>query len=248
MKILFLSKYKWPHVGGVEKHIEMLSRVLTKRGHQIKVLTDEDVWKHQKLFDWADIIHVHDVFYRIFYLRLFYWHSKFFITFHGWEEIYPVPWKNIIIRKISEFLAKGNICVGEFIKKYYFTKPDFIIYGATTKRRKGTEVQRRKGAIYVGRGGKDLEYFKNLAKKMKIKLDVYVKDPKASKYFYKYRYAFVSGYLTILEAMSQGAEIRSYSDNKLKQDYLEMTPFKNPGYKIPEWKDVADVYEKLWKK
>ncbi len=256
MKILFLARYKWPRVGGVEKHMEMLSRELVKRGNEIKILTEEEVgsdkweiwkniWKYKELFDWADVIHIHDVFFWVFFIRPFYWNKKFFITFHGWEEIYPVPWKNIIIRKISELMASGNICVGDFIKKYYFTRPDYVIFGAA-ERFRDTKVQSRKGSIYVGRGGKELEYFKGLAKEMKLKLDIFTNDPNASQYFYKYKYAFVSGYLTILEAMSQKTEVRSFYDNKLKYDYLNMVPFENPGYKVPEWKDVADVYEKLW--
>lgn len=257
MKILFLARYKWPRVGGVEKHVHLVSKELESRGHTIKILTEAEVgkdkweiwrnvWKYKELFDWADVIHIHDVFFWVFFLRSFFWNKKFFVTFHGWEEIYPVPFKNIIIRKISELMANGNICVGEFIKKYYFTNPDFVIYGAVEKLNY-LEVK-RSGAIYVGRGGKDLEHFKNLAKKMKIKLDIFTNDPKASQYFYKYKYAFVSGYLTVLEAMSQKTEVKSFYGNKLKYDYLHMVPFENPEYKIPEWKDVADVYEKLWTK
>lgn len=258
MNILFLSKYKWPRVGGVEKHVHEISLRLQSKGHKIKILTEKEVgkdkweiwrniWKYKELFDWADVVHIHDVFFWVFFLRIFYLKKKFFITFHGWEEIYPVPIKNIIIRKISELLAKGNICVGEFIKKYYFTKPDFVIYGAS-QRHKGSMAQRRTGAIFVGREGKALDFFKKYAKDHKIKLDIFTNDPNVSKYFYKYKFAYVSGYLTILEAMSQGTEVISYYDNKLKYDYLDMTPFKDPDYKIPTWSDVTNVYEKLWKK
>ncbi|MBI5358324.1 hypothetical protein HZB69_01695 [Candidatus Amesbacteria bacterium] len=246
MKILFLMRYKWPHIGGVEKHVHMITRELAKK-HEIKYLTEKEVgtdkweiwrniWKYKRLFDWADVVHIHDVFFWIWT----------FVTFHGWEGVYPVPWKNIVVRKISEWMADGNICVGEFIRKYYYTKADFIIYGAAEK-----QITRRfskKDAIFVGKDGKDLEFYKKLAHKMKVKLDVFTSDPNASKYFYKYKYAFVNGYLAILEAMSQNTQVYAYYDNPLKYDYLNMTPFNNLGYKVPTWDRIADIYEKLWQK
>lgn len=39
MKILFVSRFYFPHLGGVEKHIEEVSRELVKRGHEITVIT-----------------------------------------------------------------------------------------------------------------------------------------------------------------------------------------------------------------
>ncbi len=257
MNILMLTRYKWPHIGGVEKHVHMISAILETRGHMIKYLTEAEVgtdkweiwrnvWKYKELFDWADVVHVHDVFFWVWWYKLFNRSKRIFVTFHGWEGIYPVPWKNIIVRKISEKMADGNICVGEFIKKYYFTSPDFVIFGAAEKVRRPKIV--RKDAIYVGRGGKDLEFYNALAKNRKVKLDVFTIDPQASENFYKYKYAFVNGYLAILEAMSQGTPVTTSYANQLKYDYLTMTPFNSSGYQIPTWADIADIYEKLWQK
>ena len=257
MKILVLVKRTWPEsVGGVEKHVYMIAKELRKK-HEIKYLTEKEVgtdkweiwrqiWKYKDLFDWADVVHIHDVFFWVFFIRLKYLNKKFFITFHGWEGIYPVPWKNIFVRKVSELMANGNICVGEFIKKYYFTKPDFVIFGAAGKIRRLKIF--RKGAVYLGRSGKDLEFYSALAKKMNVKLDVFTNDPKAGKYFYKYKYAFVNGYLAILEAMEQETPVIASYNNQLKYDYLTMTPFNSPGYQIPTWENIADIYEKLWSK
>ena len=94
MKVLFLSRYKWPRVGGVEKHVHEISKRLEIRGHKIKILTEEEVgkekweiwrniWKYNDLFDWADVVHIHDVYFWVLFLRPFYWYKKFFITFHG---------------------------------------------------------------------------------------------------------------------------------------------------------------------
>ena len=83
---------------------------------------------------------------------------------------------------------------------------------------------------------------------MNVKLDIFTNDPKAGKYFYKYKYAFVSGYLSMLEAMAQNTPVFTYYANPLKYDYLNMTPFKDKNFQIPTWSKVADIYEKLWQK
>ncbi len=276
MNILFMCRLYWPHVGGVEKHVEKISEILKKK-HEITIVCEKHdpklpdyemsrgvaiyrirgadkwtTWKwwfsHLNLINNADIVHIHDVFFWFLPFRLPYWSKKVFVTFHGWEGVYPILWKNIVIRKVSEWMAKGNICVGEFIKKYYGTKPDYVIYGAAEKS-KYPKVKRQ-GAIFVGRLDADqgLDYYKSLARKMKVKLDIFTSDPNAGKYFYKYKYAFVSGYLTILEAMAQNTPVFTYCNNPLKYDYLNMTPFKDQGFRIPTWSDVADIYEKLWQK
>ncbi|CAN5359120.1 glycosyltransferase family 4 protein [soil metagenome] len=41
MRVLFLSHFFYPHIGGVEKHIYLLSRKLIKQGHEITVLTEK---------------------------------------------------------------------------------------------------------------------------------------------------------------------------------------------------------------
>lgn len=141
MNILFLSRYKWPRVGGVERHIEMLSRELKKRGHVIKILTEEEVgkekwgiwqniWKYKEMFDWADVVHIHDVYFWVFFLRPFYWHKKFFMTFHGYEGSDAPKLKQILWHRIAALFTNGNICIGDFHVKWYGVKPDFVSYGA----------------------------------------------------------------------------------------------------------------------
>src|SRR5258708_11449258 len=39
MKIVFLSPLFFPHIGGVEKHVYLLSRELIKKGHEVTVIT-----------------------------------------------------------------------------------------------------------------------------------------------------------------------------------------------------------------
>lgn len=159
MKIVFLTRLYYPHIGGVEKHVREVSKRLITRGHQVKIITEQydsdlkkteytdgievhrfpggnkwSTWKwmelNKQILDWADIIHAHDVYFWIIPYKLTHPFKKTFLTFHGWEEEYPIPFKNIIVRKLSELLAVGNICVGDFIGKWYKTKPDYVTYGA----------------------------------------------------------------------------------------------------------------------
>jgi hypothetical protein len=54
-----------------------------------------------------------------------------------------------------------------------------------------------------------------------------VLDPvnNVSDYLQKYNFAFVSGYLSILEAMAAKKLVFSVYDNPLKEDYLRQAPF-----------------------
>lgn len=90
------------------------------------------VWKwffqHLPLLKRADIIHCHDVFF--WYLPFtFFLRKKVYTTFHGYETVFPPQQKAILIRKLSEKLSQGNICIGAFIEKWYGTKADIISYG-----------------------------------------------------------------------------------------------------------------------
>lgn len=145
-----LTRRAWPEIGGVERHIFELAEILRRKGHTTSVISSKDL-KHPKikflglLFIWfwmlknidifakADIVHVHDV--AIWYLpvRFILLKKPFYVTFHGWEGKFPIPGRYKFIRKISEKMAWGNICVGEYIEKWYEIKADYIIYGAVYK-------------------------------------------------------------------------------------------------------------------
>lgn len=85
--------------------------------------------KHRDLITKSNIVHCHDVFFWFLPFRLLYPFKKVFTTFHGWEGVYPPTFKAKIIRKISEKLSFGNVCVGDYVQKWYGTKPDFVTYG-----------------------------------------------------------------------------------------------------------------------
>lgn len=166
-----MCRLYYPHVGGVEKHVEKISEILSKR-HQITIvcekhdpsLPDHEIYKdveifriplpervgdpssagqgHKKWLVWkwwlshlnlinkADVIHVHDVFFWFLPFRLPYWSKKVFITFHGYEGNDAPGFMQVFWHKLAAFLTRGNICIGDFHRKWYRVKPDFVSYGA----------------------------------------------------------------------------------------------------------------------
>jgi glycosyltransferase involved in cell wall biosynthesis len=147
-KVLFLSHYRYPHVGGVEKHIEEIRRILTKKGIDVKVISEVDIkyphikflglffiwiwlFKNRRLIEDAHIIHIHDVFIWYLPFRFLYPHKRVFTTFHGWEGIWPIPWKNIYLKRLAARLSTGTIVVGKYIEKYYGIQANKITYGGS---------------------------------------------------------------------------------------------------------------------
>ena len=299
MKVLFLSRFYWPHVGGVERHVEHLNRELIKKGHKITVVTlryESELSKSEnrdgvkiirlnclkaKFFGifsiWisilqhldeirnADVIHAHDVFIWYLPFKLLFPKKKVYMTFHGYES-YPIKRRAIFVRKVSELLSDGNICIGKFIEKWYGTKADIISYGAVDlkKFKQKEESKNNYDAIFASRldehtGIKTYIDAVRILKKrgMKFKLLVlgegkyekhakkyskvagWVKDPE--KYYKKARFAFVSRYLAILEAFESKKLVFAVYDNPVKKDYLYMTPYR-------KWLVISDNPDDLVKK
>ncbi len=157
-----------------------------------KQQTWQAVQELKQLFIDADIVHVHDVFWWILPIYSVI-KKKVFITFHGWEATFPVPFNSKIHRFIVSKLSQGTIHVGSFIQKFYWDKPTKVIYGGInpkrfTKAHVGAETKRvkQKSAIlkfvFVGRLDSDtdinlyLEFLKELqAKKIAFEM-VWVGD------------------------------------------------------------------------
>ncbi len=195
MRILMLVPSFFPHIGGVEKHTLEISRNLIIQGHDIVIFTlkfDEKlanfekfnkisiirllkknyfkIWsqllKYRSWIKNFDIIHCHDFPTFYWFIPLLIYNSNLYITFHGFEK-YPIPKIYIFLRKIAEIVAKGNICVGKFITKYYKTKPTFITYGGMNIPKKYELFLpiniTQKSALFIGRLETDtgiLEYIK----------------------------------------------------------------------------------------
>ena len=210
------------------------------------------IWRNRNLFSEADVVHIHDVFFWVLPVLPFkILHPKrYFITFHGYEGANPPHLKQVIWHKLGELLTSGNICIGQFYSKWYFTKADVVSFGACDIPFKS--VAKTNKAIFVGRLDHDtgiMEYLK-AAKELKLKLDVYgegplltqarefVKvtktevvfhgfDPNAAEYISKYKYAFISRYLGILESLSSKTMVFAHYDSEIKYDYLSNSPFSD---------------------
>jgi glycosyltransferase involved in cell wall biosynthesis len=301
MKILFLARRFYPFIGGVEKHVFEISKILIQSGHEVSVITESaeqknikkfeikdgikiyrinagPINKKQKLTIWremlslkkviqsADVVHCHDVFFWYLPFRFLFPNKPVYTTFHGYEG-YPIAKKAIFIRRLSEKLSWGNICIGDFIKKWYGTNPTYVSYGAVAIKdelvTKAGNADVKESAVFVGRlenttgimcyaGAfhllkKTYPEFTllvigdgSLRSRLKqVTITGFKKNPE--KYFDLYRYAFVSGYLTILEAFAARKLVFAVYDNPLKYDYLMMAPFA-------QYIVVADTPEMLYKK
>lgn len=216
----------------------------------VKLLTNISMIKD------SDIVHCHDVFFWYLPFRFLFPTKKVFTTFHGHETKFPPTLKSKIIRKVSEKLSFGNICVGDFIKKWYGTKPDYVTYGGI-KESQNSKVKIQKfgghrkklNILMVGRLEEDngakiyLQALKKLNEhglsynltvcgdgKFRKRFEVYgevkgfVHD--LNKYIDRADFIFVSSYLSIIEALSRSKNVFSVFQNRLKEDYLKLSPFK----------------------
>jgi glycosyltransferase involved in cell wall biosynthesis len=208
------------------------------------------LWANISLIKNADIIHCHDVFIWYLPFRFIFPYKKVFITFHGYEG-YPLKVKDIFIHKISEKLSRGNICIGDFIRKWYGTKPTLVSYGGVKIPNQKLQIQKiiqKESAVFVGRLDEQtgiLTYIKavemikkkypnfgflvigdgNLKTKINGKIKILSAVNNAPEYFQNYNFAFVSRYLSILEAMAAKKMVFAVYDNPIKKDYLKMAPF-----------------------
>jgi len=136
----------------------------------------------------ADIIHGFDfntILFWYFPFRIIFWHKPVFVTFLGHEGIFPIPEKIILTRKLTELITWGNICGGHYIKKWYSTAPDYIVYGGCEKPKIERPAPSEASAVFIGRIQKDSgisEYIKAVCilneRGVKMKMDIFgnIKD------------------------------------------------------------------------
>jgi glycosyltransferase involved in cell wall biosynthesis len=289
MKIVFLARYFYPHVGGVEKQVYELSRRLETQGHQVTVVTTRyqknlksretvdgikiirftplpikflgllSIWiwmiGHFNLFRKADIVHAHSVLIWYWPLRLIL-PKRVFVTFHGWEGIYPIPAKNKLIRKIDAMVASKNITIHDYVTKHYEISADKIMYTSVDVPKEGAGKKDYRQLVYVGRLDKDTglpKIMKALEKLKGFKVDFCGDGPlrkDCEKYgtvhgfadptpFLKTAFICLSpGVTSILEAFAHKCLVATTYNNPIKKDYLLMTPFA-------DWIEVKNSPEKL---
>lgn len=289
MKILMFVPSFFPHIGGVEKHSLEISKVLSKQGHRIYIITRKyekilknvekhgkiiiiripdknhfrtwiELFKYKQLFKKCDIIHFHDFITFYWYIPFILINSNLYITFHGFEK-YPIPKIYIFLRKIAEIFTKGNICVGKFILKYYKTKPNYITYGGINTNQiveKSKESSYKlNNALFIGRleldtgiieyinalkilkqdydinlkldicgDGKLSTYIKGFSKKFNLSVSLNGFKENLDKFYNTAGIIFCSSYLCILESLFKKKFVVSVYQNKLKKNYLFLSPFR----------------------
>lgn len=210
------------------------------------------IWKEmfrlRSVLQSADVVHCHDVFFWYLPLRFLYPKKPVYTTFHGYES-YPIKKKAILVRKLSEKLSWGNICIGDFIPKWYGTKATYVSYGAAEEHvSKNTKDPKKESAVFFGRLDDQtgiqtyVDAFKKIKKqfpqfsflvigngedKKILSKDIqhlgFQKEPE--KYMQSHHFVFVSRYLSILEALLAKRLIIAVYDNPVKEDYLKLAPF-----------------------
>lgn len=259
-----LTRRAWPEIGGVEKHLLEVTAGLRKKGHTVTIISAKNIrcpqikflglvfiwfWmiKNLGIFRGADVVHAHDVAIWYLPLRLLFPRKPFYVTFHGWEGKFPIPFRYKLIRKIAEKITLGNICVGRYIAKWYGTKPTYVIYGGVGRMPSIKNIKSNT-ILFLGRLQKDtglpiylsaLDFIKRKHSGMEVlflgdgplrtevqkhgRVIGFKKD--ILPWLKKARFVFTSGYLSMLEAMAAGKLVFATYNNKIKRDILKMSPF-----------------------
>lgn len=281
-KAIFFTSHFLPHLGGVEKHVSQIARVLSNRDWEIEVVTvqednDQPLYEDlkyctvtripipvlkSKLMTWQwiknyfkkispdTVVHIHDVGWWLLPQLIFNKKNNFYITFHGWEGQYPIRWQAKLHRLFISLLVKKSIHVGSFIQKFYWDKPDSVIYGGVKLPVEATTLipeENNLHIVFLGRLEQEnsvtayIEVLTELAK-LKIKTNVtwvgdgsfrtmcekwgkvtgMVTDTKT--YISKAEIVFASSYLSLLESQALGKVVCALYDNPLKKVYLETYP------------------------
>lgn len=251
-KVLMLTKYFLPHIGGVEIHVDKVATELGKRGYEVTVFcanTEKARYSEvrngyviirdyrEAYTNWRkyDIVHVHDFEQ---FIPAGYGCDRQFITFHGYEGHVP-PQEGIV--KTRQAISKkvlGTIHVGNYLRKWYGThhKNDLTVLGGVDK--PGIYQKRHPEKpfkiAYVGRMSEDKRtdlYQKAMEKIEETTLEVYTDLPnhQIRSMWDKHDLAFCNGQLSMLEAMACGVPIIALESNKMVKDMLKDFPACRAG-------------------
>lgn len=197
-----------------------------------------------KLIRDSDIVHTHGVFIWYLPFRFIFPNKPIYTTFHGWEGIYPIPKKNILLRKIAARMVWKNITICDYVEKHYGIKADQIMYTSVDPPKRKKFRKDRKRIVYTGRLDEDTGLpliLKALSYLKGFKVDFCGEGPlrnECEKYgnvhgftnpdpFLEKAWICLSpGHTSILEAFTHKCLIVTTYNNPVKKDYLLMTPFK----------------------
>jgi glycosyltransferase involved in cell wall biosynthesis len=200
---------------------------------------------HLDFFKKFEIIHFHGNLIWYWPLRLILFYKPVYVTFHGWEGIYPVPLKNIVIKKIDSIIATRTIAISDYLQKHYFIKAHSVSYTAVDTPRTRTNKKEKRQLLYVGRLDKDtglpiilkalslLKGFKvdfcgdGLLRKECAKYGTVHGFVNPDPFYRKANICLSPGISSILEGFAYKCLVVTAYNNPLKKDYLLMNPFSN---------------------
>jgi len=124
---------------------------------------------HLKLFQQADVIQIHDVWWWVWPFRWVLPKSKLFITFHGYEGSQNPDAKQRQAHQNAANMTQSNLCIGGFHEKWYGVKPTEVSFGAVEVEnqyhKKVIGNSRILSLVYAGRLNTDvgiMEYLQGL--------------------------------------------------------------------------------------
>src|SRR3989338_7121296 len=255
MKILFITSSFRPQRGGVETHTWEVVQRLIEKGHDVIIIT-EKLPLHPSPQSRSEVKGFQKT-YRLPFgdLGFLYPTKPVYTTFHGYETRFPPTKKAVLIRKLSEKLSWGTIAVGDYIRKWYGAKPDYVMYGEVEQfierphnQQTHKSIPQKPKILLMGRLEKDIgtemyiETLKILKRdkvpysleacgdgSMRKKVEKYGKVHgfvnNINPFIKRADIIFASSYLSILEALSFGKPVVCVYNNPLKEDYLKMSPF-----------------------
>lgn len=214
------------------------------------------LWRNRSLLYQASLIHVHDVFWWLYpvFPLLKLWGKPILTTFHGYERAEGPTRGAVWQRQLIEKLSDDTICIGGFMQEWYGATCEHVSYGAASLTEQSMARPQPHSAVFLGRLAADTGitiYLRALQLMDKpIKLSVFGEGPElataraivekhqlpvtfqgwtnqVAQQLTQHRYAFVSQYLAIVEAMqSQQLVVAVYQD-AMKHDYLLSHPMVN---------------------
>jgi glycosyltransferase involved in cell wall biosynthesis len=283
LRFLHIAPRYFPSKGGVETHLAAINAILIANGHSISVVTTQQhpeeslreihdgievirlpiecqnnkwetwqwFWKNRTILQDKKVF-VHDVAWQILPL-LPQFYKRFCLVFHGWEGIFPVPYKNILQRRFFASMAAYTLHVGAFIEEFYGDQPTEVIYGGVEVPVINKNHSAKKAVadhikfLFIGRLEKVnelelyLEFFQLLAKKRVNFSVTWIGDGSYRDTCKKFGevtgmvydvqnrlsnadFVCANSYLSILEAQAQAKVVLSLYSNPLKESYLKKFP------------------------
>lgn len=189
-----------------------------------------------------------------FPFRLMFPFKPMFITYHGCGMTVPPIRRERNRNRLTQFFTRGNICIGHFLGKWHKLRPTFVSYGGVNVPLKlpsskektavyvgrldeDTGVELYLEALNVLRDVFNIELPLIICGDgpLKPELEKYCSDHRLDVTFKGFvenpsddlarcQFAFVSGYLTLLEAMAARCLVFAVYKNRIREDYFKLMP------------------------